>query len=266
MFRYHDSLARICTKYRALLTVLGSGLGISLLFLSCGHDAAEMSESGSENLGFSRSELRSSQAARLGALKAVELLEDAGWCEIPSKALPQGMSHSDLVRQMACIANKESTFGRDTFGPVVTEAGRPFGFWQIVTGHMGQRVTVNGKTYSCSAKGSSQLQHDPKISAKCALYVYMESVSRGVSGLRPWEAVCSASERNMLANDGTPVFRPACKKETCPEPRSAAGSNETANAAVRGGSQCQAAPAATAAPKGTPSPKEKPATTAKATP
>jgi hypothetical protein len=243
MFRSYDSLARVCKKHRSLLTVVGSALGISLLFLSCGHDALETSESGSENLGFSRSELRSSQAARLGALQAVELLEGAGWCEIPSKALPRGMSHSDLVRQMACIANKESTFGRDTFGPVVTEAGRPFGFWQIVTGHMGQRVTVDGKTYSCSAKGSSQLQHDPKISAKCALYVYMESVSRGVSGLRPWEAVCSASERNMLANDGKPVFRPACKKVTCPEPSSVAGNKESTGGARDARPQCQAAPA-----------------------
>ena len=208
-----------------------------------------MGESGNENLGFSRGELRSSQAARAGALNAVELLEDAGWCEIPAKALPRGMSHSDLVRHMACVSNKESTFGRDTFGPVVTEAGRPFGFWQIVTGHMGQRVTFGGKTYSCNARSTSQLQNDPKVSAKCALYVYMESVSRGVSGLRPWEAVCSASERNMLANDGTPVFRPACKKVTCPEPSSADGNKETASADGDGKSECQAVPQSTAAPK-----------------
>ena len=76
---------------------------------SCGQDAGEMSVS--------------------GALNAVKLLEDAVWCESPAKAFSLSMSHSDLVREMACVSNKESTFGRDAFGPAITEAGRPFGFW-----------------------------------------------------------------------------------------------------------------------------------------
>lgn len=257
MFRSNSAFATGVKKHRTLLSVLGTGLTLGLLFLSCGRQVLEVDGSGGENLGFTRSELRSSPTARAGAEKAIGLLEEAGWCEIPVKALPRGISQSDLVRQMACVANKESTFGRDTFGPLVTEAGRPFGFWQIVTGHMGQRVTVNGTTYSCPARSTSQLQHDPKVSAKCALYVYMESVSRGVSGLSPWEAVCSASERNMVANDGTPVFRPACKKVTCPDSPNVAGGKETEGATVTEQSKCQAE---------SPAPGEKLETTEKTTP
>jgi hypothetical protein len=102
MFSYNDSLASIFKRHRTLLTLIGPGAGISLLFLSCGCDAADTTETEtvSENLGFSRGELRSSPAARAGSFKAADLLEDAGWCEIPAKALPRGMSHSDLVRQM----------------------------------------------------------------------------------------------------------------------------------------------------------------------
>jgi hypothetical protein len=226
------------------LTTTFSLIAVSLVLSAAGcAPSASTSQAENSDLRYTPSQLRSSDAARAGARQAIGLLESTGWCEIPSSALPRGWSHSDLVRQMACIANKESTFGRNTTGPGDTGYGVPYGYWQVVTGHMGQRVTVHGKTYRCPASSVSQLRNDPKISAACSLYVYMESVQKGVSGLRPWEAKCSATERNMLANDGTPVFRPACQNLACKDKTEIAVDATTGVVAVRIDPTCKAAKA-----------------------
>lgn len=172
---------------------------------------------GSHSQAFTQSQLRSDSNAKAGADKAVALLEEAGWCEIPSSSLPSGMAHSDLIRHMACIANKESTFGKYRVAQGgTTPYGHAYGFWQIVTGHMGKSLNVGGTRYSCPASSVNSLKSDDLVSAKCALYVYMDSLHRnGNSGLAPWEAVCSASDRNLLRKDGSAVFRPACQNRSC---------------------------------------------------
>lgn len=169
-------------------------------------------QSDSDTTGYTRGELASNyDGAYRKAEQAVCYLDQAGWNDIPERYLPRGWSRGDLVRQMACIANKESTFGQASTGPYTGSCGQAFGYWQVASCHKGGRIS----SYSCPARSNAELRDNPKIAAQCALYVYMESAMNGRSGLGPWEATCNASERNALRRDGQPLFPSACGANKC---------------------------------------------------
>ena len=164
---------------------------------------------GSDELGYTRAQLK--QVPEKTA-QAVSYMEQGGWCSIPDSALPRGWSHSDLVRQMACISNKESRFGAATTGPWTGVCGQAWGYLQVASCHKGKSITVQGVRYSCPATSDAQLRDDPVMSAKCSLYVYMHSIyGMGMPGLRPWEAKCSRSERFDTKANGEPVFPLGCQ-------------------------------------------------------
>jgi hypothetical protein len=181
-------------KYALLFLVIVSGC----------KSAANLEET-SESTGYRSSELRNSPAVWAKAKEAVGLLEKNGWCTIPKGNLPRGYTHSDLIRQMACVANKESTFGQDRTGPGDTGFGVPYGYWQVVTGHLGQ----SAKGYKCPNVSVSQLRDNFNISAQCALYVYM------AQGIGAWEAKCHRGDWQALRSDGQPIFPIACGDEAC---------------------------------------------------
>lgn len=176
-----------------------------LLMLLSGCKSTANLEETSDAKGYRSSELRSSPAVWSKAKEAVGLLEKNGWCTIPQGSLPRGYSHSDLVRQMACVANKESTFGQDRTGPGDTGHGVPYGYWQVVTGHLG----ASTKGYKCPNTSVAQLRDNFNISAQCALYVYM------AQGLGAWEAKCGRSEWQATRSDGQPIFPIACGGDAC---------------------------------------------------
>jgi hypothetical protein len=147
------------------------------------------------------------------AEQAVCLLEKNGWTEIPEKYLPKGYTHSDLMRHMACVSNKESTFGAAVYGPN-TGCGNAFGYWQIASCHMGQSVRGLPQ-YRCPATNVNTLANNFDVSAQCALYVYMEAASNGRRGVAPWEATCSRSEWAANRRDGAPLFPVGCGYAKC---------------------------------------------------
>jgi len=147
------------------------------------------------------------------AEQAVCLLERNGWTEIPEKYLPPGYNHSDLMRHMACVANKESTFGAAVHGPN-TGCGNAYGFWQIASCHMGNSVRGMSQ-YRCPATNVNTLANNFDVSAQCALYVYMEAASAGRRGVAPWEATCSKGEWGANRKDGQPLFPIGCGYSKC---------------------------------------------------
>lgn len=166
----------------------------------------------SDYKGYSRGELRSNSYGEewRKAQEAVCILERNGWRNIPQQYLPSGWTHSDLMRQMACIANKESSFGNAPYGPD-TGCGNAYGYWQVASCHLGR--SIGG--YRCPGVSADRLAGDPNIAAQCALYVYMERAMNGASGLGPWEATCSSGERNEIRSDGQPLFPASCGALEC---------------------------------------------------
>ncbi len=185
-----------------------SSLLILILFAGC-KSAANL-ENTSDSKGYGSSELRNDRRAWEKANQAVRLLENNGWCAIPQQNLPRGYSNSDLVRHMACVANGESVFGQNRTGPGDTGFGVPYGYWQIVTGHMGRSYN----RYRCPARSVSELRDNFDISAQCALFVFMER-GGGNAGFRAWEAECPGRKWDMTRSDGQPVFPVACGSNAC---------------------------------------------------
>ena len=182
-----------------------------LLFLFIfGCKSAATLENTSDSKGYMTSELRNDRGAWEKANQAVKLLENNGWCAIPQQSLPRGYSNSDLVRHMACVANGESVFGKTRTGPGDTGYGVPYGYWQIVTGHMGR--SYNG--YRCPARSVAELRDNFDVSAQCALFVFMER-GAGNAGFRAWEAECPNRKWDMIRSDGQPVFPVACGSNAC---------------------------------------------------
>lgn len=110
---------------------------------------------------------------------------------------------------MACISNKESTFGRYPKGPTggAGKCGTPYGFWQVAQCHIGK----SRGGYSCPSVSIATLRDNPDISARCSLYVYMDRALSGRSGLGPWEATCTAKERDAKLENGHFVFPSKCE-------------------------------------------------------
>lgn len=188
---------------------LGSAL---LTFLLAGCFGADQPETaGSDAQGYTSGELKQT-SLRPQRERAVQLLEDNGWCGVPASARPSGWSTSYLVRHMACVANKESTFGQAPYGPNTGDCGVAYGYWQVAQCHIGKSVTFEGKTYRCDAASTHQLAHSAEVAARCALYVYMQAVSEGRRGIAPWEATCSQSEVTATDHGRQPVFRLACEE------------------------------------------------------
>jgi hypothetical protein len=183
---------------------------VLVLLLLTGCKSATNLETISDSKGYATSELRSDRSAWEKANQAVKLLENNGWCAIPQQSLPRGYSNSDLVRHMACVANGESVFGQTRTGPGDTGFGVPYGYWQIVTGHMGR--SFNG--YRCPARSVAELRDNFDISAQCALFVFMER-GGGNAGFRAWEAECPNRKWDMTRSDGQPVFPVACGSNAC---------------------------------------------------
>lgn len=199
-------------KICQLKNMNGKGLHLlcaSVLTASCALNPPGESQGESGELGFTPSQLRGNPETRPLREQAVSLLERNGWCDIPESAT-NGWGHSYLVRHMACVSNKESTFGRATTGPHTGSCGTAYGYWQVAQCHIGKSVTYQGKPYRCDASGIQSLKNNPDVSARCALYVYMEAVKSGRRGIAPWEATCSRSEVEAIDSTGEPVFRPAC--------------------------------------------------------
>ena len=163
--------------------------------------------------GYTSSELARNPKAWKKAEEAVCLLDQNGWSEIPENYLPYGYSRVDLMRYMACVANKESVFGGSVYGPN-TGCGNAYGYWQIASCHMGRSVPGMPK-YRCPATNVNALANNSNYSAQCALYVYMEAAASGRRGIAPWEAVCSRREWTALRTDGQPLFPLGCGQSNC---------------------------------------------------
>jgi hypothetical protein len=180
-------------------------------FTAC--NVTRESELDSELQGYTSSELKNNSKAWKKAEEAVCLLDKNGWSEIPEQYLPSGYSHSDLLRYMACVANKESVFGGQVYGPN-TGCGNAYGYWQIASCHMGRSVPGMPQ-YRCPATNVNALANNFDFSAKCALYVYMEAASKGRRGMAPWEATCTRREWLATRADGQPLFPPSCGSSEC---------------------------------------------------
>lgn len=180
-------------------------------FVAC--NVTREGELDSELEGYTPYELKNDPKAWKKAEEAVCLLDKNGWSEIPERYLPSGYSHSDLMRYMACIANKESVFGRKVYGPN-TGCGNAYGYWQIASCHMGKSLPRMPQ-YRCPATNVNALANNSDFSAKCALYVYMEAAARGRRGMTPWEAKCPREEWLASRADGQPLFPPSCGSSEC---------------------------------------------------
>lgn len=134
--------------------------------------------------------------------QAVEALQENGWCDLPAGYLSGFGSHEELITEMACIANSESTFNPAALGPKVPSidncgrgVAQAAGFWQIMPGcHKGRSVRDRyGNVYSCGTNLA-----DINTSAQCALMVYVEAVDqRRGNGIGPWEGKCKVSRSHF---------------------------------------------------------------------
>ena len=155
------------------------------------------------------------------AKKAAANLKKAGWCEIPAdyltvqpmskKSSKRKFSHNEIVQYMGCVANKESTMGKNKVNHDSDEGdgmGKAIGLWQVKEGHIGKKLTMGSRDLVCGEN-----LEDDQNSATCALIAFVEAAKNRemeYNGLHPWEAVCSESDYKIKNNSGQPIFIGNC--------------------------------------------------------
>lgn len=176
----------------------------------------------SEVQAFTNSELKSNYDSAHGKAKhAMNMLQKAGWCEIPDEylnvqpmsrgAAKRKFSRIELMQYMGCVANQESTLGneKDNAGSNSGDGmGYAIGMWQVKEGHRRKMLRMGGRVLQCDDN-----LYDDLNSATCALIVFIEAARErdmNYNGLNPWEGVCTEAQYKVTNPQGLPIFSPQC--------------------------------------------------------